>query len=191
MGVFSRRGRVDSTVRQSSGLQGFLACPGVGNWPTGEQKGTACLGCNAHAAAECVDPQSGGPGTWAHRLQNGFSGSSPERNEKYPSQVGHVWVHSCPLNSAVWGASWGFLFLVPSGLHSPHMTGWFMGQRSVFSSDNIQGASCVALAPYVLFSALAGCLVSGLAVAGVGGCGCRRVFIFGGNGWSLAGLLAA
>ena len=58
------------------------------------------------------------------------------------------------------------------------MTGWFMVQSSDFSSAKIQGASGVALDPCVLFSALVGCLVSGLAVAGVGGCGCRRVCSF-------------
>ena len=39
---------------------------------------------------------------------------------------------------------------------------------------------------------LVGCLVGGLAVAWVCGCGCRRVLlIFGGGGWLLAGLLAS
>ena len=66
-----------------------------------------------------------------------------------------------------------------------------MVQRSDFSLAKIQGASGLALDPCVLFSVLAGCLVSGLAVAGVGGCGCRRVLlIFGGGGRLLAGLLA-
>ena len=69
-----------------------------------------------------------------------------------------------------------------------------MVQRSDFSSAKIQGASGLALDPCVLFSVwlLVGCLVSGLAVAGVGGCGRRRVLlIFGGGGRLLAGLLAA
>ena len=68
-----------------------------------------------------------------------------------------------------------FLLLSPLGLHSLCMKGWFMVQCSDFSSAKIQGASGVALDPCVLFSALVGCLVSGLAVAGVGGCGCRCV----------------
>ena len=59
----------------------------------------------------------------------------------------------------------------------------------------VQGASGLALGPCVLFSVvalLAGCLVSGLAVVRVCGCGCGRVlFIFGGGGWLLAGLLAS
>ena len=70
-----------------------------------------------------------------------------------------------------------------------------MVQRSDFSLAKVQGASGMALDPCVLFSVvalLAGCLVSGLAVASVRGCGCRRVlFIFGGGGRLLAGLLAA
>ena len=50
----------------------------------------------------------------------------------------------------------------------------------------------MALGPCPLFLVLAGCLVSGLAVAGVGGCGCQCVLInFGGGGRLLAGLLAA
>ena len=66
-----------------------------------------------------------------------------------------------------------------------------MVQRSDFSLAKIQGASGLALGPCVLFSVLVGCLVSGLAVAGVGGCGCRCVLlIFGGGGRLLAGLLA-
>ena len=54
-----------------------------------------------------------------------------------------------------------------------------------------QAGPGMALDPCVLFSVvalLAGCLVSGLAVAWVRDCGCRRVlFIFGGGGWLLAG----
>ena len=38
-----------------------------------------------------------------------------------------------------------FLLLVPLGLHSLRMTGWFMVQRSDFSPAKIQGASGVAL----------------------------------------------
>ena len=53
----------------------------------------------------------------------------------------------------------------------------------------------MALGPCVLFSVvalLAGCLVGGLAVAWVFGCGCgRALFIFDGGGWLLAGLLAS
>ena len=49
-----------------------------------------------------------------------------------------------------------------------------MVQRSDFSLAEVQGASGLALDPCVLFSVwlLVGCLVSGLAVAGVGSCGC-------------------
>ena len=52
-----------------------------------------------------------------------------------------------------------------------------MVQRSDFPQAKIQGASGLALAPCVLFSVwlLVGCLVGGLAVAGVGGCGFRRL----------------
>ena len=84
-----------------------------------------------------------------------------------------------------------FFLLVPSGPHSLRMTGLFMLQRSDFSSAKIQGALGVALGPCVLFLALAGCLVGGLAVAGVGGCGCRRVrsFLVGVVGCLLACLL--
>ena len=83
-----------------------------------------------------------------------------------------------------------FLLLVPPGLHSLHKSGWFVVQRSGFSLAKIQGASGVVLCPCgVLFSVLAGCFVSGPAVAG---CGCRRVLLnFGGGGRLLAGLLAA
>ena len=56
----------------------------------------------------------------------------------------------------------GFLLLVPSGLHSLRKSGWFMVQRSDFSSAKIQGASGRALDPCVLFSVLVGCLVGGL-----------------------------
>ena len=61
-----------------------------------------------------------------------------------------------------------FLLLVPSGLYSHRMAVCFMVQRSDFSLAKIQGASGVALDPCVLFLALAGRLVSGLAVTGVG-----------------------
>ena len=71
-----------------------------------------------------------------------------------------------------------FLLLVPSGFPPLRMAGLFMVQRSGFSLAKVQGASGVALDPWVLFSVLVGCLVSGLAVAGVGGCGCRRVCPF-------------
>ena len=70
-----------------------------------------------------------------------------------------------------------------------------MVQRSDFFLAKMQGASGLGLEPCVLFLVVAlpdGCLVSGLAVAWVFGCGCRRVLlIFGGGGWLLAGLLAA
>ena len=61
----------------------------------------------------------------------------------------------------------GFWLLVPSGLHSLRMAGYFMVRRSDFTFAKLQGASGVALGRWVLFSALAGCLVSGLAAAGV------------------------
>ena len=55
----------------------------------------------------------------------------------------------------------------------------------------IQGALGLALAPCVLFSVvarLAGCLMSGIVVVRVCGCGCGRVLlIFGGGGWLLSG----
>ena len=78
-----------------------------------------------------------------------------------------------------------FLLLVPSGLSLTHQTGWFMVQRSDFSLAKIQGASGLALDPCVLFSVwvLVGCLVSGLAVAGVAGCDCRRVLLIFWRGW--------
>ena len=66
-----------------------------------------------------------------------------------------------------------------------------MIQRSDFPLVKVQGASGLALGPCVLFSVvslLASCLVSGLAVVRVCGCGCGRVLLtFGGDGWLLAG----
>ena len=48
------------------------------------------------------------------------------------------------------------------------MAGCLIVQRSEFSFAKLQGGSGVARDPCVLFSAPAGCLMSGLAVAGVG-----------------------
>ena len=53
-----------------------------------------------------------------------------------------------------------------------------MVQRSDLFLDKMPGASGLALGPCVLFSALVGCLVGGLAVAGVGWGGCRRMCSF-------------
>ena len=70
-----------------------------------------------------------------------------------------------------------------------------MVRCSDFSLAKVQGASGLVLGPCVLFSVvalLASCSVNGLAVAWVFGCGCRRaLFISGGGGWLLAGLLAS
>ena len=52
-----------------------------------------------------------------------------------------------------------------------------MVQRSDFSSAKIQGASGVALGPCVLFSVLVGCLVGGLAVAGVAVGACCSILV--------------
>ena len=90
--------------------------------------------------------------------------------------AGGVWLLAAPTHPCGFDpCGTGFCCFPPRGFIPPAQ---FLIQRSDFSPAKIQGTFGVALGPCVLFLALVCYLVGGLAVAGVGGCGCRRVRLF-------------